>query len=98
MSSARGVDLPDAPADPTDQAGAALGPDALAAISEMEIPLARADGLDKDRLGEVQRLTPMIDALYVPNIDESLDEDGAKREFWGAFRLLGQWWADLPPY
>ncbi len=28
----------------------------------------------KPRLGEIQRLTPTIDALYVPNIDESLDE------------------------
>jgi hypothetical protein len=34
----------------------------------------------------------------VPNIDDSLDEEGAKREFWTAFRVLGQWWQDLPPY
>ena len=39
-----------------------------------------------------------MDALYVPNIDDALDEDEAKREFWAAFRVLGQWWADLPPY
>ena len=32
------------------------------------------------------------------NIDEALDEDSAKRDFWAAFRVLGQWWADLPPY
>ena len=48
--------------------------------------------------GELQRLTPSIEALYVPNIDDALDEEGAKREFWTAFRVLGQWWADLPPY
>ena len=48
--------------------------------------------------GELQRLTPSIEALYVPNIDDALDEDGAKRDFWAAFRVLGQWWADLPPY
>ena len=47
---------------------------------------------------ELQRLTPSIEALYVPNIDEALDEERAKREFWSAFRVLGQWWADLPPY
>ena len=42
--------------------------------------------------------TPSIEALYVPNIDDALDEESAKREFWTAFRVLGQWWADLPPY
>jgi hypothetical protein len=34
----------------------------------------------------------------VPNIDESLDEEAAKRAFWGAFRALGDWHAELPPY
>jgi len=48
--------------------------------------------------GEMQRLTPSIEALYVPNIDRALDEESAKRDFWRAFRVLGQWWADLPPY
>ena len=48
--------------------------------------------------GEVQRLTPSIEALYVPNIDEALDEESAKRAFWSAFRELGEWYAELPPY
>ena len=48
--------------------------------------------------GAIQRFTPSIEALYVPNIDDALDEENAKREFWSAFRVLGQWWADLPPY
>jgi hypothetical protein len=34
----------------------------------------------------------------VPDIDRSLDEERAKREFWGAFRALGEWYADFPPY
>ncbi len=72
-----------------------MGPDALAALSEMEIPLGRELA---PRLGEIQRLTPMIDALYVPNIDDSLDETDAKREFWAAFRVLGEWYAAQPPY
>jgi uracil-DNA glycosylase family 4 len=72
-----------------------MGPDALQTINELDIPLARE--LD-DTPGEIQRLTPSIEALYVPNIDEALDEERAKREFWTAFRVLGQWWADLPPY
>jgi uracil-DNA glycosylase len=72
-----------------------MGPDALQTINELEIPLAHE--LD-DAPGELQRLTPSIEALYVPNIDDALDEERAKREFWTAFRVLGQWWADLPPY
>ena len=72
-----------------------MGPDSLQTINELDIPLARE--LD-DTPGEVQRLTPSIEGLYVPNIDEALDEERAKREFWTAFRVLGQWWADLPPY
>ena len=72
-----------------------MGPDALQTINELDIPLARE--LDETP-GEIQRLTPSIEGLYVPNIDEALDEERAKREFWTAFRVLGQWWADLPPY
>jgi len=69
--------------------------DALGVLNELELPLARE--LEPET-GELQRLSPMIEALYVPNIDEALDEETAKREFWSAFRVLGQWWADLPPY
>ena len=50
------------------------------------------------RAGVVQPFTPACDALVVPNIDESLDEEAAKRAFWSAFRVLGEWYADLPPY
>ena len=72
-----------------------MGADALEVVGELGIPLARPL---HDRPGELQRLTPSIEALYVPNIDDSLDEESAKREFWSAFRVLGQWWEDLPPY
>lgn len=72
-----------------------MGPDALAALNDLDIPLARP--LDP-RLGEVQQLTPTIDAIYVPNIDDSLDEQDAKQAFWGAFRVLGEWHAAQPPY
>jgi uracil-DNA glycosylase family 4 len=72
-----------------------MGPEALAVVNELDLPLRR--DLDPDA-GELQRLTPTIEALYVPNIDDALDEEGPKREFWAAFRVLGQWWADLPPY
>src|SRR5437588_2831798 len=72
-----------------------MGPEALAVLGELEIPLQREL---RPVYGEVQQLTPTIDALYVPHIDEALDDETSKREFWAAFRVLGQWWADLPPY
>jgi uracil-DNA glycosylase family 4 len=72
-----------------------MGDEALAVLGDLDVPLARPVA---PRPGEVQTLTPSIDALYVPNIDDALDDETAKREFWSAFRVLGQWWADLPPY
>ena len=72
-----------------------MGPEALATLGELEIPLAREL---EPLLGEVQTLTPTIDVLYVPNLDDSLDEQDAKRDFWSAFRVLGDWYQALPPY
>ncbi len=72
-----------------------MGPEALSVLNDLGVPLSEPL---HPVYGEIQHLTPSIDALYVPNIDESLDEEGSKREFWAAFRVLGQWWADLPPY
>ena len=67
-----------------------MGEEALAVLNDLGLPLAQP--------GQVQRLTPSIEALYVPNIDEALDEEAAKRVFWSAFRVLGEWYAALPPY
>ena len=72
-----------------------MGADAFATLAELDIPLAREL---REEHGVVQQLTPMIDALYVPSIDDSLDEHDAKREFWSAFRVLGDWYAHQPPY
>ena len=72
-----------------------MGPDALDVLNELQLPLAREI---REDYGVVQHLTPSIDALYVPDIDRSLDEESAKREFWHAFRELGVWWSDFPPY
>jgi uracil-DNA glycosylase family 4 len=72
-----------------------MGPEALGVVNELGVPLARRLTANP---GALQRFTPSIEALYVPNIDEALDEEAAKRAFWSAFRVLGQWWADLPPY
>jgi uracil-DNA glycosylase family 4 len=72
-----------------------MGEDALAVVQELDLPLRRDV---EPTIGEIQSLTPTMNALYVPDIDDALDEEAAKRQFWAAFRVLGQWWADLPPY
>ena len=48
--------------------------------------------------GTLQRFTPTIGALVTPDIDESLDDQPAKTRFWNAFKALGPWWAEQPPY
>ena len=72
-----------------------MGEDALAVLNDLDVPLAAALSPE---LGVIQRFTPSTEALLVPNIDDSLDEEAAKREFWSAFKTLGEWYADLPPY
>jgi uracil-DNA glycosylase family 4 len=72
-----------------------MGREALETLNELALPLAQEV---HERPGEIQPLTPSIEALYVPNIDEALDEESAKRAFWTAFRRLGDWYADFPPY
>ena len=72
-----------------------MGEDALAFVNGLEFPLG---GTLEARLGELQRFTPTIEALVVPDLDASLDEQTAKTEFWNAFKQLGPWWAELPPY
>jgi uracil-DNA glycosylase len=72
-----------------------MGEPALEFLNSLEFPLA--DPLEPQP-GELQRFTPTIQALYVPDIDESLDEAPAKTRFWNAFKALGPWWAELPPY
>jgi uracil-DNA glycosylase family 4 len=72
-----------------------MGMEALDILNELALPLAREVEM---RPGEIQSLTPSIDALYTPSIDAALDEETAKREFWRAFRVLGDWYADFPPY
>jgi uracil-DNA glycosylase family 4 len=72
-----------------------MGEPALEVLNDVGVPLSRRV---EPELGRIQELTPTIDALYVPDIDDSLDSEDSKREFWSAFRVLGDWYADLPPY
>jgi uracil-DNA glycosylase family 4 len=48
--------------------------------------------------GALQDFTPFCKALVTPDIDEALDDEQAKAAFWKAFRNLGEWFRDEPPY
>jgi uracil-DNA glycosylase len=72
-----------------------MGERALGFVNGLDLPLSSP--VD-ERAGELQRFTPTVQALVTPDIDESLDEQPAKTRFWNAFKAVGPWWADLPPY
>jgi uracil-DNA glycosylase family 4 len=72
-----------------------MGEEARRFLNELEFPLARTV---ESEHGAIQQFTPTIQVLVVPDIDESLDEQPAKTAFWNAFKPLGPWWAELPPY
>jgi uracil-DNA glycosylase len=73
-----------------------MGERSVAFVDDLSFPLS--DRLDAESLGIVQRFTPTIQALVTPDIDEALDEAPAKTAFWNAFKALGPWWAEQPPY
>jgi len=73
-----------------------MGEPAVRFLDELAFPLA--DPLNGVGPGAVVRFTPTIEALVTPDIDGALDDQGAKTAFWAAFKALGPWWAQLPPY
>lgn len=72
-----------------------MGDDALEFLTSVEFPLSEPLSASP---GELQQLTPTIEALVAPDIDLSLDDQAAKSRFWEAFKPVGPWWAALPPY
>jgi uracil-DNA glycosylase len=72
-----------------------MGESSVEFLNSLEFPLA--DSVEY-KPGELQRFTATVQALVVPDIDASLDEAPAKTQFWNAFKPLGTWWAELPPY
>ncbi len=72
-----------------------MGERVVEALATLEFPAAEPLRAES---GVVQRWTPTIEALLVPDIDASLDEQGAKRAFWAAFRAIGDWHQAQPPY
>jgi uracil-DNA glycosylase family 4 len=72
-----------------------MGDDALAFLNALAFPLGREV---EPTVGELQSFTPTINALFCPDIDASLDDEQLKKAFWTAFKPVGAWWAELPPY
>lgn len=72
-----------------------MGARGLSFLNALEFPLSQPV---EEKTGELQQLTPTIEALHAPDIDESLDEQSEKTRFWNAFKALGPWWEKLPPY
>jgi uracil-DNA glycosylase family 4 len=72
-----------------------MGEDTLEFVNGLEFPLGRPL---EPTLGVLQKFTPTIQALVVPDIDSSLDEEDAKTSYWNAFKPIGEWWSALPPY
>jgi uracil-DNA glycosylase len=74
-----------------------MGDDAAGFLDALVFPLADPVVTGAEP-GVLQRFTPTIEVLLTPDIDEALDEQAAKTAFWNAFKALGPWWAQQPPY
>ena len=72
-----------------------MGDRTIAAVDALKFPMAEPLPVEQ---GVVTRWTPAIEALVTPDIDDSLDEQDAKRRFWATFRALGDWYAAEPPW
>ena len=74
----------------------AMGERVVGFLDELRFPLS--ERVSTEIVGTLQRFTPTIDVLVTPDIDESLDDQSEKTRFWNAFKALGPWWAEQPPY
>jgi uracil-DNA glycosylase family 4 len=72
-----------------------MGEPALDAVNALGMPGAAEL---EPRLGQVQPWTSTCEALFTPDLDDCLDDEPYKREFWRAFKRIGDWHGDLPPY
>ena len=73
----------------------AMGEEVVEFVNALRFPLSVPMEFNQ---GIVQSLTPTIDLLAVPDLDGSLNDAVAKRDFWTAFKVLGEWYDSLPPY
>ena len=72
-----------------------MGEPALSSSTTLQVPLSRPV---EPREGRSRRSPRRSTPSTRPTSTTSLDAEGAKRDFWRAFRTLGEWYEDLPPY
>lgn len=73
----------------------AMGEETVTALNAVKVPLARELTYEP---GQIVEFTPGTEVLMTPDIDASLDEQRLKAGFWRAFRRLGEWYDNIPPY
>jgi uracil-DNA glycosylase family 4 len=72
-----------------------MGVESLATVNSLGVPgAATVEAMP----GEIQTWTHTCEAIWCPDIDKSLDRPASKEAFWRAFRTLGQWYDDKPPF
>ena len=54
--------------------------------------------LPRERGGCAARFVHGVQHSVLTDVDESLDDQPTKTRFWNAFKALGPWWAEQPPY
>jgi len=74
----------------------AMGSRTVTFLNDLHFPLA--DPVDAGAEGKIRRLTPTVEVLVTPDVDESLDDQASKTRFWNAFKALGPWWAEQTPF
>jgi uracil-DNA glycosylase family 4 len=80
-----------------------VGPKLLVVMGERALEVVNALGVtDASMLewapGVVQRWTHTCDAIVCPDIDDSVEGGAAKQAFWQAFRQVGAWYDQRPPW
>jgi uracil-DNA glycosylase family 4 len=80
-----------------------VSPRMLVVMGREALEVVNGMGLDDASVieptpGSVQRWTHTCEALWCPDIDDSLDGPASKQAFWDAFRQLGGWYAARPPW
>ena len=73
-----------------------MGEEALEELNDLGVPLGRRGRAAKP--GEIQKLTPSCDALYVPDIDASLDDEAREARLLARLPRARRLVRRLPPY
>jgi uracil-DNA glycosylase family 4 len=78
-------------------------PRLIVLMGEASVQAVNALNIDDARelvpeAGRLQQWTHTCDAVWCPDIDDCLDRPVAKQAFWRAFRTVGEWYADRPPW